>query len=268
MNLKIKEVEKEIDEKNFEKALGILDEIKAKDDGYELSLLFKVTCLFNLKRYGECLEIIGALLKNNPNEELLLADKVMCHYFLDDEKQALKSLRKLESVVNKNDAHSLCVVSQLCNLVNDPKKAINYADLSLEIDENFESALIEKAQAASQLKDHGMMIDCANKLISLKGDDESPLSLTLPFVLKLFAGDYRGCLDVVNSFDELDGEIEEMMKVAIYKEMYENLNIEIYISAKVESGIDDALRMLFDYLYEGIEGGPIGDAYYVIIKKS
>ena len=50
--------------------------------------------------------------------------------------------------------------------------------------------------------------------------------------------------------------------------MYENLNIEIYISAKVESGIDDALRMLFDYLYEGIEGGSIGDAYYVIIKKS
>ena len=124
LNLKIKEIEKEIDEKNFEKALGIINEIKKDDEEYELSLLFKVSCLINLKRYDECLPIIDLLLKENPDEELLLADKVMCHYFSGDKKQALKSLRKLESIVNRNDAYSLYVVSKLANLVNESDKSI------------------------------------------------------------------------------------------------------------------------------------------------
>ncbi len=266
LNLKIKEIEKEIDEKNFEKALGIINEIKKDDEEYELSLLFKVSCLINLKRYDECLPIIDLLLKENPDEELLLADKVMCHYFSGDKKQALKSLRKLESIVNRNDAYSLYVVSQLANLVNESDKAIEYADLALEIDENFERAIIEKAQAMSHIRDYEGMNECADKLIGLYDDNEL-LKLTFPFILKLFSGKFKECLDLVNKINHSDDKIYDMMKYAIYNQMCESLDVEIYVTAHVESDIDDGLEMLFAYYYDGIEAGIVGDVSYVIVKK-
>lgn len=267
LNLKIKEVEKEIDEKNFEKALAMLDEIESDDEEYELSLLFKVSCLINLKRYEECLAIIDILLKKNPNEELLWADKVMCHYFSGDKNQALKSLRKLESIVNRSDAYSLYVVSQLANLLNRSNKAIEYANLALEIDENFERAVIEKAHAVSRIKDYDEMNECADKLVELYGDNEL-LKLTFPFMLKLFSANYRGCLDLVNGIEDLDDEIIGMMKYAIYNQMCEDLNVEIYVIGEVESDLDDGLEMLFGYYYDGVEGGMVGNVSYVVIKKS
>lgn len=266
LNLEIKEVEKEIDEKNFKKALEILDEIKSDDEEYELSLLFKVFCLINLKRYREALAIIEVLLKENPNEELLWADKVICQYFSGDKTHALKSLRKLESIVNRNDANSLYVVSQLANLVNRFNKAIEYANLALEIDEDFELAIIEKAHAVSRIKDYGQMNECADKLIELYDDDEL-LKLSFPFMLKLFSGNYRGCLDLVNRIGDPDDEVCEMMKYAIFNQMGEDLKVEIYVTGQIESNLDDALEMLFDYYYGGVEGGIVGDVSYVIIKK-
>lgn len=267
LNLKIKEVEKEIDEKNFEKALGLLDEIAENDEDYELSLLFRVSCLINLKRYEECLLVIDVLLRNNPHEELLWADKVVCHYFSDEKDMALKSLGKLEGIVNRNDAYSLYIVSQLANLVNQSDKAIEYADLALQIDEEFESAIIEKAHAASRIKNREMMNECADRLIKLYGEGEL-LKMTFPFMLKLFSGNYVGCLDIVNGIDDSDGKMTEMLKYAIYNQMGEELNVEIYATGPFGSDLDDALKVLFDYYYDGIEGGMIGGVSYVIVKKS
>lgn len=265
LSFDIEEIEKEIDEKNFKKALAILDEIKSDDEGYELSLLFKISCLINLKRYGECLDVIEILLKENPNEELLWADKVMCHYFSGDKKQALMSLRKLETIVNRKDAYSLYVVSQLANLVNRSNKAIEYADLALEIDADFKLAVNEKAIAASRIKDYDMMNECADKLIGLC--DEEEFVLTLPFMLKLFSGNYKGCLDILNNIKNPEDKINEMMKYAIYNQMSEDLNVDIYVTGSVESDLDDALEMLFNYYYDGFEGGNINGVSYVVVKK-
>ena len=264
---KIEEAKKQYDEGNYESALDLLDNLSDELEHSKLALTLKFLCFMNLKRYDESLNVINSLIEIDPYNEFFWSCKVKCHYFNDGGEKALKALEELERITDNDDKEGLVTVAELFNLVRNYKKALEYCDKALALDENYIPAIREKAMAASSLGDNGMMSDCADKLLEVS-EDEGVTKILIPFMLKLFSGRYRDCCNIVNSVADLDGEINEMLKGAIYKTMIDDLNIEIRISQDVEAYIDESLELLFDYHYEGIDSGLIkGVDYWVVPKK-
>lgn len=264
LNLQIEKAKNEFDEKNYENALEILDGIEVEDDYQKLAVLIKIASLMALKRYDESLSIIDSKIDKFPYSEFLWSRKVECHYFNGDEEGAVKSLAKLERIVNKDDKHSLVFLAGECELLNNHKKALEYCDMALDIDKDFIDAVRQKSMSASALKDYDMMSDCADRLLELYDDEFAKL---IPFMLKLFSRRYRGALAIVEGMNILDNADEEMMKGAIYNAMVEDLGIEIRVSEPIEMTIDEVLNLFFMYHYDGIKHGEIRGAKYLITKQ-
>ncbi len=265
LNLEIEKAKNEYDEKNYEKALEILDGVEVEGEYRRLAFMIKIASLMALKRYDESLSVIDSNIEEFPYSDFLWSRKVECHYFNGDEENAAKSLEELERIVNKDDKESLVFLAEEFQLLDNHKKALKYCDMALDIDENFLDAVRQKAMISSSLKDYDMMSDCADKLLELY--DEDVYKVMIPLMLKLFSGRYRDCLDIINSVDVLDGSHDEMLKGAIYKSMVEDLNIEIRTSAPIEMTVDEVLDLFFRYHYEGIRHGEIKGAKYLIIKR-
>ena len=264
LNLEIEKAKNEFDDKNYEKALEILDGLEAEGEYHKLALMIRLASLMALKRYDDSLKVIDSNIEKFPYSDFLWSRKVECHYFNGDEQNAVKSLEELERIVNKDDKESLVFLAEECELLDNHKKALKYCDMALDIDGDFIDAVQQKAMIASSLKDRDMMSDCADKLLKLY--DEDIYKVMIPLMLKLFSGRYRDCLDIINSVDVLDEAHEEMLKGAIYKSMVEDLNIEIRTSAPIEMTVDEVLDLFFRYHYDGIKHGEIKGARYLIIR--
>ena len=262
LNLEIEKAKKEFDEKNYEKALEILDGIEVENEYQKLVMMMKIVCLMALKRYEDSLSIIDSGIEEFPYDDFLWFRKVECHYFSGDEKKAFKSLGELERIVNKDDKQTLIILSKEFELVDDYKNALKYCDMALAIDENFIEAVRQKSMIACSIKDHDMMSDCADKLLELY--DEDIYKVLLPLMLKMFSGRYKDCLEIIDSVDILDEEHEEMLKAGIYNQMCEDLEIEIKTSAPIEMTVDEVLDLLFKYHYDGVNHGEIKGALYMI----
>lgn len=264
MNSRIEESLQEFDERNFENALNLLEGIEFNDDEIKLVSMIKYVCLMNLNRYDESLRIINSLIEKDPYEVDYWMSKARCHYFAGDMKSAKRALSESERLIDKSNVSNLVCMAQIYKLIGENRQALKYCDMALQIDENSLDALREKSLVASSLKDKEMMNECADKLIEKYGDDV--FVLLIPLTLRLFSGNYEGCLELVNSTDCLDDEHVEMIKIGLYNRMSEDLNIKIGLTAPLEMDVDEALDLMFKYHYDGISYGQFKDAEYCIVK--
>lgn len=264
MNLKIEEALSEYEERNFENALAILEDADVSGVELKLVLVVKYDCLMKLNRYDESLHIINSLIEKEPYESAFWISKLKCHYFSNDEKNAKKALAELERLTDRSDVDDLVCLAQCCQLVDDDGKALKYCNMALKIDENSLDAIREKALIASSLKDNKMMNDCADKFVELCGDDA--LFLVLPLMLRMFSGNYRGCLELINSSGCFDDDHIEMIKVGLYNRMIEDLNVQIGLSSPLEMTIDEGLKLMFKYHYDGISHGRYRGVMYCIVE--
>lgn len=264
LNLEIEKAKQEFDEKNYEKALEILDGAEADEDYLKLAILLKIASLMGLKRYDECISVIDSCIEEFPHDDFLWSRKVECHYFMDDEENAVKSLGELERIANKDDKYSLVFLAEEFILLNNYEKAIKYCDMALDIDRDFVDAHRQKAMAASAIKDHEMMNDCADRLLELYENEFS--RAMIPLMLKLFSGRYGDCLDIINGVESLDDAHSDMLKGIVYNAIVDDLNVEIRTSAPVELTIDEVLNLLFEYYYGGVDCGEINGVMYLIAK--
>lgn len=265
LNLKIDEARKAFEDKNYDKALEILDGETFGEEYQKLVYVLRIGCLRNLKRYDEALAVIESGIEKYPYYDFFWFQKVTCYYFNDENDEAVKSLAKLEDVIDRDDKNALVMISDLFEMVGDYENALKYCDMALAIDENFADAIRQKAMVASSLEDDEMMSECADRLLELY--DKDILKLMIPLMLKLFSKRYKDALGIVNGVDVLDREYDVLMKSAIYNTMTNDLNIELKTSAPIEMTIDEGLNLLFDYHYDGVESGKVRGISYIIIKK-
>ena len=188
MNSKIEEARKAFDDKNYSEALEILDGEEFDDAYLKLVFVIKMACLRNLNRYDDALRVIDVAIEKYPYYDFFWSHKIACHYFNDEKDEAIRSLAKLESMVDRDNNDSLVRLSTLFELVGDDENALKYCDMALAIDENYVDAVRQKAMIASSLKDEDMMSECADKLLELYDDDA--LKAMLPLMLKLFSKRY------------------------------------------------------------------------------
>ena len=264
LNLEIENAKQEFDKKNYEGALEILEGAEVDEDYRKLAIILKIASLMGLKRYDECISVIDSYIEEFPHDDFLWSRKVECHYFMGDEENAVKSLSELERITNKDDKYSLVFLAEEFILLNNYEMAIKYCDIALDIDGDFVDAHRQKAMAASAIKDHEMMNDCADRLLELYENEFS--RAMIPLMLKLFSGRYRDCLDIINDVDDLDGVHSDMLKGIVYNAIVDDLNVEIRTSAPVELTIDEVLNLLFGYHYDGIGHGEIKGVLYLISK--
>lgn len=255
----------EFREENYRGALGHLENIEIGDDDYEISLLYRISCLIHLKRYSEALSFINSLIEKSPNEFLLWYDKARCHILLKEDKKAYSAMEQLERVVDTSNKEDLLCIAKLYKFLNDDLKVIEYADKALAIDENYREALYEKSFAAFSLDDEAMMDDVTEKLYNIS--DKSLLSSTPMFLMRLFSKDYRGALGLLDDVvdDNAGKEHIDMLKAVVYQHLTEDLSAQLMFSQKIELDIDDALKIMFDFKDNGRDHGEVnGVAYFIL----
>lgn len=246
---KIKQAIEEYENKNYENALNILEDIEDENVNVKNVEMLKTFCLMNLRRYSDALVIINKMIEKDPYNFSMWVFKVNCHYFNDEKDIANKSLKELERIADRNDKKQLVEVAHISNLIRDSKKAIEYSDLALSIDECYIDAIHEKAHAAASLDDYDLMNECADQLLELYGDDT--IRFLFPFMLKLFSQRYEDCREMLDNAEGLDEGTVEMIKLGVYNTMLENMGVGIGLYEKVEVTINEALDILFDYRDKG-----------------
>ena len=255
----------EFREENYRGALGHLENIEIGDDDYEISLFYRISCLIHLKRYSEALSFINSLIEKSPNEFLLWYDKARCHILLKEDKKAYSAMEQLERVADTSNKEDLLCIAKLYKFLNDDLKVIEYADKALAIDENYREALYEKSFAAFSLDDDAIIGDVTKKLYDIS--DKSLLSSTPMFLMRLFSKDYRGALGLLDDVvdDNAGKEHIDMLKAVVYQHLTEDLSAQLMLSQKMEIDIDDALRIMFDFMDNGRDHGEVnGVAYFIL----
>ena len=116
MNLKIKEAIEEYENENYVEVLYILDDV---GECGKPCLLIKISCLMNLKRYDESLVVLNSLIEKEPYNISLWFYKTKCHYFTNDDENALKALSEAERLIGENDFDDLITISQLFEWTGD-----------------------------------------------------------------------------------------------------------------------------------------------------
>lgn len=266
LNKIIKQIEKEVRNNNFEKALEMMEGIECDgEDKFFISLL-KIDSLMGLNKYDEALIILNPLISDDPYDPFLWSCKVKCHYFGDDKVRARKSLEEFKRLVDINDKKMLVYAANLCNLLDDYENALYYCNSALHIDAEYFEAINVKALVASHMGDKDLMSDCADELLKIR--EPGMINLMLPFVLKLFAGKFRDSRDIVNQADDLDDNHRQMLLAAIYNVMSNDLGVGIRTDMDVDVNFDDALDVLMVYHEHGVEAGIICGARYFIDKSN
>lgn len=264
LNIDIKKGRSEFKQKNYKKALNYFEKIKEDDKDFEYATVFKISCLIELKQYGDALKLINPLIESNPYDELLWFDKVTCHIFLKEDEKALKALGEVERIVDNEDKSRLVYVAKFFNKLEVYDKAVEYCDKSLAIDENFKDALHEKSHAAIRLDDSEMIDEIADKFFEISKKDI--LSLTHVILLKLFAKNYSEALKIVENSvdDENKKETSQLFKLIIFKQICEDLDVQIWVNDVVDLSIDDALKLMLEFVESGKNHGIIkGVSYYI-----
>jgi tetratricopeptide (TPR) repeat protein len=256
----------EFDQKNFEEALNHFEQIGSDDEGYEFSLLYRISCLMKLKRYEEALSFLNFLIEKYPYEEILWFDKAWCHIFLGEKEKAFSALETVERVVDSTDKVRLLQVAKMYNCLNKDSKVIEYCDKALDIDENYREAVYEKITAIIDSDNQELIDDVSNKIIEMS--DKNILALMPVFLLRLFSDDYGGCVDLLDYAVEDDEckDLIEMLKAVIFNSISEDLNAQILLTQdNVEIAVDDALKLMLEFKETGKDFGIIHGVQYFIL---
>ena len=265
MNSNIETGKSLFDKGNYKKALGYFQSIGKDDVDYAYAQVYQIYCLVQLKEYKRALKLINPMIEKDPYRELLWFNKVVCHISLNEDKQALKGLGELERIVDSDDKNSLLHVAKLYNLLNEFDKALLYCNKALDIDNNFKDALHEKSLVAIGRNDDKMINEIADCLLAISDGD---IYNYLPaFLLKMFSKNYKGAYNIVVSCsrDGVSDDITILLKSVIYDKICDDLKVNILTNAMIELSIDDALKIMFDFMESGINSGNVGEVRYFVV---
>jgi len=263
MNSNIVKGKREYDDKNFKKAVEYFDRVSSDDGDYLGAALYKINALMELKEYSGCLKFINSLIEESPYDELLWYEKVRCHIFLKQKIQAFDALKEFERLVDGDDKYFTLSIARFYELLGDSYSALIFCNKAIALDGNYEEAFYEKAQIATRLQDHDLMVECGEKLIEFADGDV--VKLMLPFMLNLYADNYQRSYEIVAMMGELDEEHCELLKYSIYQNMLDDWGVEIRTDAPVEWHVDEALRLLFQFGNYGVDKGVYGGVSYMIL---
>lgn len=262
MNSNIEKGKKEYDAENYGEALKYFNKVSEMDENYWIMVIYKINSLMMLEEYENCLKLLNSLIEQSPYDELFWYEKVRCHIYLNQKDKALKALMEFERLIDEDDKYFMLSISKFYDLLGDSKKALEFCQKAIDIDENYEDAYFQKAQIVTILEDYDSMVECGEKLIEFA--DGNMVKLIMPFLLNLFSKNYKRSYEVIQLMDDVEGDINLLLKTVIYNQMIEDLNIEIKTSAPCEWSVDDALNLLFKYENEGIKNGVCGGVNYLI----
>lgn len=264
MDSKIDRGRIEFNDENYEKALAYFDAVDETDENYDYVLIFKITCLMELERYDKALFLIDSVLNEDPDDELFMYEKIRCHIALSERDEALKTLKRFEKIVSKDDKRILLDVARFYKMLDEFKIGLNFCNMALAIDENFEDALYEKALIAISLNNDEIINNCANKLLSIESEDKYRI---LPiFYLKLYSGNFRDCVDIVDSLKyEFKDETCMMFKTIIFNQLCESLGVNLHLVEGEDISLDEAIGLLLDYGEKGINHGIVNDVSFIIM---
>ncbi|MBQ6098340.1 MAG: bacterial transcriptional activator domain-containing protein [Methanobrevibacter sp.] len=264
MNSKINKGRLQFNDENYEKALNYFDEVDEDDEDYDYVLIFKISCLMELERYDKALFLIDSLLGEDSGDELLLYEKIRCHIALDEKIEALDTLKEFEKVIDKEDKQMMLDVARFYKVLGEFNKALIFCNGALSVDDEFEDALFEKSVVAIALNKDEIVNNCANKLLNIVGYDRFRV---LPvFLLKLYLGRFRDCMDIVDNLDgEFKSEILLMLKMVVFNQLSLDLGVNVHIEGDDDISVGQAIDLLFDYDENGVDEGIINNTSFVIM---
>lgn len=265
MNDLIEKGKVEFENENYQEALGYFNQVSEDDRYYRYAQLFKANCLMELNEYQDSLKVVNSLISTEPYHKLAWFNKALCHVLLKQEREAYDTLDNLLRIIDMDDKYDLVFMAKLYKLLGDHDNALKYCDAALEIDEYFRDALYEKSFAALRVKDDAVIRDVSDKLHEISNDEL--VRLVPVFLLKLFSRDYRGCRDLIVNSDkgDLDDEHVDILKAAVYKQVCDDLCINLLIVNGKDLSIDDALDAVLEFVENGKDNGEIGKVQYFII---
>lgn len=263
MNSKIKKGRVEFNDENYEEALRYFNQVSEDDEDYTYVLIFKITCLMELERYDKALFLIESLLREDPEDELLLYEKIRCHIALGENAEALVSLKVFEKLIASDDKRMLLCVSKFYKLLGDYENALKYCNGALKIDENFEDAIREKSLIAIGLDDHELVNSTADRLSQIIGSHG--MGMISVFLLKLYVSNFDDCISIIENLEEdFRGDTLLMLKSVVYKQFCETLGVNLHVNGDVEIPVDEAIGLLREYDSAGVDSGVIGGVEYKI----
>lgn len=264
MNSKIKKGRIEFNDENYEKALRYFDEVGEDDEDYMYVMFFKITCLMELERYDNALFLIESSLEEDPNDEILLYEKIRCHIALNEKEEAVNALKDFEKNISHDNKRMLLAVSKFYRIFGDFDNALKFCNEALEIDWSFEEAIREKSLIGIDLDDEEMVDSCADRLLEIV--DNQGIAVISVFLLKLFISKFDDCLAIVENLgDDFDGDTINMLKYIVYREFSEKLGVNVHLNEDVEMSVDDALLLLKEYDENGVRCGVIKGVAFKIM---
>lgn len=264
MNSKIKKGRMKFNDENYEEALRYFNQVSEDDEDYMYVLIFKITCLMELERYDKALFLIESLLREDPEDELLLYEKIRCHIALCENTEALATLKVFENIISPDDKRMILCVSKFYKLLGDYANALKYCNDALQIDENFEDAVREKSLIGIGLNDHEMIDSSADKLSEIIG--HHGMGMISVFLLKLYISKFDDCISIIENLEgDFKNDTLQMFKSIVYKELCEKFGVNLHVVGDVEISIDEAIRLLKNYAENGVDSGSINGVGFVIM---
>lgn len=256
----------EFENGNYELAIKYADEVRFDDKFYELAQFIKSSALIKLKKYDESLKILNELIRDDSYNELFWVDKLYCHVFLNEDEKAIKTLSEIDRIIDKKNKSLLLRVIRLSSLIGEYDMALKYCDYALDVDPNFQEVLYEKAMIVNKFDDKSEFNQISDKLMKLS--DNSVLSLLGVFLLNLHSNNYRVAVDIINSMDFSnfeDDEYGELLKGVIYNQICDEFNVSLLIVDAEDLDLDDVLKVMLDFVDDGIDNGVVNGIQYFII---
>jgi len=183
-DLIVKQIEEEIDEKNYDLALTLVDDWLKNDMNHPKGLFLKAKILFEQNQYIEAKQIIGPLLLNEPNhmEYLKLGAKI--YHAIDKHGTAIHLLEKYIQL-EPNDWESIVLLAKMYKKENRINESFRLLDSRLTGSFSIGEVMIllELYHIANEVKnnnDKQLNIDRVKRLAERKED----LKLLLDILIK------------------------------------------------------------------------------------
>lgn len=265
LNVQIKNGKIEFEKGNYQEALNHFEQAVVDDKDYEYVQFLKVVCLMELEQYRDALGLANSLISQDPYNKSAWFNKALCYIFMDEDEKALGIMDDILRIIDADSKYDLILVSKLYKLLKDYDEALKYCGDALKLDDEFGEAWYEKFFLGIHIGDSEMVSQASQKLYVLC--DGNMLGFMPLFLVKIFSRDYSGCMELIETWDirKSDERLVEILKSIIFKEICENLNINLLLVDEGEVSIDDALDVMLDFVENGTNNGKIDEIQYFIM---
>ena len=114
------------------------------------------------------------------------------------------------------------------------------------------------------MNDYEIINSSADKLSQIIGGHG--MGMISVFLLKLYVSRFDDCISIIEDLgSDFKDESIQLLKSIVYKELCENLDVDLHISDGAEISIDDAIGLLKDYDENGVDKGIINGAKFKIM---